>query len=888
MRLRRLTALGAALVLLGVKAMLASSIVVATEDACANGRAVPDPDNNPGLVSDCVALLAARDTLAGSVALNWAVDTPVAQWKGVAVRGTPQRVTRLDLREMGLNGTIPGELGLLSSLTQLNLRTNRLNGAIPAEFGNLSRLERLLLHDNQLSGPIPDLSGLGSLKMLWLSGREMSLTGTVPGWLSLMGKLESVSLWGNALSGPIPDLTGMTSLKLLKLQSNNLSGGVPAWLGDMSSTLRGLYIHDNPLGGTIPPELGRLTRLRRLWMHSSGLTGSIPPELGEMTGLWGLNLRDNRLTGSIPAELGGLTNIRKLRLHNNMLSGGIPVELGDLSNLTDIWLSGNELTGSIPFVLGRLDYLEELSLRNNELSGDIPTYLGKLAGTLTHLFLDGNGGLTGCVPAGLEAVANNDISELGLGVCEPSPAEDRVIVRDVFGRVVNETGIVLIDWEGHIANPAMKYSVELPHRTATLSSSEPRLYFDLPSSTGANGSTKALVSQDPRQGTEFRVSIFPDRDTSDESHTLTIRYRDGGGRVRSETIGVYVIDEDVDLPLDFKVTVDFSYDETGMFDDPLARMIVQQAADDFTYFISDMGLDEVPAGEESMWIWDPGGYVTGRSVTNAIDYTGFLMNAYGHPHSGLTAGGAPSCGGRNQSSGGVELPLERSGSVNFDPRGNYNTLGWMVSADETDWWKATNFFSRPHDLYSIGLHEIGHALIFHDCHDGFAGFYEAREVRDPIVKAYYGSYPRMDVYYHFLGTIDPVSGRGGFGNEYGGETPDGRWLVNKLTLLIAQAAGYSLRATSPFTEMSIPDEPLPEGNVGAGYAHTMDVVGGVAAYYWTIDSGVLPEGLSLDSFTGTISGTPVETGIFGFVVRVRDSIEGGPGITRSVTLNVRS
>ena len=37
--------------------------VTAQTSHCANGIAVPDPANNPGLVSDCEALLAARDTL---------------------------------------------------------------------------------------------------------------------------------------------------------------------------------------------------------------------------------------------------------------------------------------------------------------------------------------------------------------------------------------------------------------------------------------------------------------------------------------------------------------------------------------------------------------------------------------------------------------------------------------------------------------------------------------------------------------------------------------------------------------------------------------------------------------------------------------------------------
>ena len=104
----------------------------------------------------------------------------------------------------------------------------------------------------------------------------------------------------------------------------------------------------------------------------------------------------------------------------------------------------------------------------------------------------------------------------------------------------------------------------------------------------------------------------------------------------------------------------------------------------------------------------------------------------------------------------------------------------------------------------------------------------------------------------------------------------GRELVTKFDLLIAQATGYVLRDTSPFRDLSLPDEPLAEGSVGALYTHTMNAVGGIPAYYWTIDSGALPGGLSLDSFTGTISGTPQESGRFEFTIRVRDNTEGNP------------
>ena len=64
--------------------------------ACATGGAVPDAANNPGLVSDCEALLAGKDTLVGTGTLNWSADVPMVRWNGVSVGNSPTRVLRLD------------------------------------------------------------------------------------------------------------------------------------------------------------------------------------------------------------------------------------------------------------------------------------------------------------------------------------------------------------------------------------------------------------------------------------------------------------------------------------------------------------------------------------------------------------------------------------------------------------------------------------------------------------------------------------------------------------------------------------------------------------------------------------------------------------------------
>ena len=372
----------------------ATAVAAPKTSICVSGGAVADGADRPGLARDCEALLEARDALAGTATLDWSAETPISDWQGVGFDEDGDRVTWVALRNEGLNGTIPASLGRLSMVMQLILHSNDLTGGIPAELGGLAHLEKLLLHNNRLTGPIPDLSGASSLKMLWLSGTDMALTDGVPTWLNSMGSLESLSLWGNNLGGEMPDLSGMSSLKELRLQSTGLTGEIPA-------------------------SLGNVTSLVDLYLHSNELTGEIPVELGQLTSLGHISLHTNSLTGSIPAELSGMASLVDLNLHNNQLSGSIPGGLGDLSNLTHLRLNDNRLSGSIPAEFGKLSMLQGLWLQDNRLSRDIPAELGGLS-NLTHLYLGGTNSFSGCLPAGLRDVANNDLDSLILSYC-PAP-----------------------------------------------------------------------------------------------------------------------------------------------------------------------------------------------------------------------------------------------------------------------------------------------------------------------------------------------------------------------------------------------------------------------------------------------------------------------------------
>ncbi|MCP5050315.1 MAG: hypothetical protein GY940_24320, partial [bacterium] len=208
-----------------------------------------------------------------------------------------------------------------------------------------------------------------------------------------------IELEDNRLIGSIPlELGNLSKLKSLYLYSNWLSGSIPSELSNLTG-LQNLSLSRNQLSGSIPSGLGNLSNLQGLHLYDNQLSGNIPSELGNLANLTILNLSGNRLSGSIPSELGNLTSLQNLSLYENRLSGSIPLDLDGLIKLRYLFLYKNQLSGSIPSELGNLSNLEWLTLYDNQLSGSIPSELGNLS-NLESLQLYENQ-LNGSIPSEL-------------------------------------------------------------------------------------------------------------------------------------------------------------------------------------------------------------------------------------------------------------------------------------------------------------------------------------------------------------------------------------------------------------------------------------------------------------------------------------------------------
>jgi Putative Ig domain len=95
-------------------------------------------------------------------------------------------------------------------------------------------------------------------------------------------------------------------------------------------------------------------------------------------------------------------------------------------------------------------------------------------------------------------------------------------------------------------------------------------------------------------------------------------------------------------------------------------------------------------------------------------------------------------------------------------------------------------------------------------------------------------------------------------------------------------ANLSISVVEPLTVLT---QTLPDATQGFGYQANLFASGGVSPYTWSLFSGTLPAGLSVQP-TGQIAGTPQSSGTFDITVQVTDSNDPADIAFQTLTLSV--
>src|SRR5881394_2834635 len=111
-------------------------------------------------------------------------------------------------------------------------------------------------------------------------------------------------------------------------------------------------------------------------------------------------------------------------------------------------------------------------------------------------------------------------------------------------------------------------------------------------------------------------------------------------------------------------------------------------------------------------------------------------------------------------------------------------------------------------------------------------------------------------------------------------------LVLSLAVALSGCVGLTAGPSQPNPNpLAVTTSSLHDGQVQQSYQATILVSGGSALYSWSIVAGSLPTGLTLNSATGQITGTPNQSGTFPFTAQVKDSLNATATTNLSIAIS---
>ena len=181
--------------------------------------------------------------------------------------------------------------------------------------------------------------------------------------------LTHLIIENNDFSGILPStIEQLTNLEVFKMGINPALGGPALSYSTQWSNLMDLDISQTLASGTIPTELGLLTKLTSIGFWDAPLSGTIPSEIGNL-----------EVLGKEPTTtmLTCCSGMNELASHNNTLyCTNLTNDFPLCRTTAEIGMGMGKLGGSLPTEIGLLTNMKYFGLFETSFTGTIPSEIG--------------------------------------------------------------------------------------------------------------------------------------------------------------------------------------------------------------------------------------------------------------------------------------------------------------------------------------------------------------------------------------------------------------------------------------------------------------------------------------------------------------------------------
>lgn len=237
--------------------------------------------------------------------------------------GKLQNLRVIDLSNNLLTDAIPDSLGEISNLRSLNLSSNMLTGRIPHGLGRLDSLQLIDFSNNNLLGPLSPLAAQRFSTITSCSLEDNDINLCIPDRNVYRDMSGGASICGLPLNpecafcttNPVVSEASCQGLESLFFETEGQN-----WI-----TNNEWLIKDSPCDWHgVSCEGNEVTQLR---LPNNNLSGQLPAELGQLSALDVLDLSGNTLRGAVPFSIAALgTTTSSCSLEQNDASLCMPAE----------------------------------------------------------------------------------------------------------------------------------------------------------------------------------------------------------------------------------------------------------------------------------------------------------------------------------------------------------------------------------------------------------------------------------------------------------------------------------------------------------------------------------------------------------------------------------